>query len=183
MAATIHFDDLSDDQTFTSTRRTITEADIVGFAGLSGDFNPLHTDEVFAREETPFGRRIAHGLLGLAVGSGLKSELDDLYVLAFLEVQRRFKGPIFPGDTIHAEYRVASRRRSESKPDRGVVILNVELVNQDGTVVQTGQDTVLVGVRPGAHGCWARWRSSPERAAVSAPRSRGGSPLTASPSW
>ncbi len=147
--ARICFDDIAVGQAYTTGRRTITDADIVNFAGLSGDFNPLHMDDVFAAEETPFGRRIAHGLLGLAVGDGLQCEMNDWYVLAFLETRRRFEGPIFPGDTIHAEYEVASTRRSESKPDRGAVVVDVRLVNQDGTVVQSGEDTVLVGTDAG----------------------------------
>jgi 3-hydroxybutyryl-CoA dehydratase len=141
----ICFDDIAEGQAYTTSRRTITDADIVNFAGLSGDFNPLHLDDVFAQEETPFGRRVAHGLLGLSVGSGLRCEMDDWYVLAFLETRRRFQGPVFPGETIHTEYTVASKRRSESKPDRGVVVVDVKLVKQDGTVVQSGEDTLLIG--------------------------------------
>jgi 3-hydroxybutyryl-CoA dehydratase len=143
--APICFEEIEEGQTYTTARRTITDADIVNFAGLSGDFNPLHLDDVFATEETPFGRRIAHGLLGLSVGSGLRSEMDDWYVLAWLEVQRRFEGPVFPGDTIHTEATVKSKRRSKSKPDRGVLVVEIKLVKQDGTVVQSGEDTVLVG--------------------------------------
>lgn len=143
----IFLDDLQPGASYTTVRRTITEADIVGFAGLSGDFNPLHTDEVFARDETPFGSRIAHGLLGVSVGSGLRGPLDDLHVLAFLEVRRRFVAPIYAGDTLHARYTVSSTRRSERNPDRGVVVLGVELVKQDGTTAQMGEDVVLVGVR------------------------------------
>lgn len=144
----IYFDDLSEGQTCRSTRRTVTDADIVAFAGLSGDFNPLHMDDVFAREETPFGGRIAHGLLSLSIGSGLRSEFDDLYILAFLEVQRKFQGPVFPGDTIQVEYTIGSIRPSASKPDRGVVVLDVTLTKQDGTVVQSGKDIVLMGCNP-----------------------------------
>jgi 3-hydroxybutyryl-CoA dehydratase len=143
--APIDFDAIVQGETFTSARRTITEADIMAFAGVSGDFNPLHVDEVFAAQETPFGRRIAHGLLGVAIGSGLRSGMDDWHLLAFLETRRRFQAPMFAGDTIHIEATVASVRRSASKPDRGVVTVDVRLVNQDGTVVQSGQDVVLVG--------------------------------------
>ena len=146
----VYFDDVEEGQRVTTARRTITEADIMAFAGVSGDFNPLHTDELFAKNDTPFGRRIAHGLLGLSVGSGLKSETDAWYVLAFLETRRTFAGPIYPGDTIWIEYEVAEKRASKSKPDRGVVTVNVELKNQDGDVVQHGIDVLMLGRREGA---------------------------------
>lgn len=146
----IFFGEIQEGRTYRTARRTITDADIVGFAGLSGDFNPLHIDDEFARDETPFGRRIAHGLLGLSIGEGLRSELDEWHVLAFLEVQRRFEAPIFPGDTIHMEFAVQSTRRSKSNPMRGIVVLDAKLVNQDGATLQSGQDTVLVGANDGA---------------------------------
>jgi acyl dehydratase len=117
----------------------------VAFCGVSGDFNPLHTDEVFIREETPFRARIAHGLLVLAMSSGLRSDADDWHVIAYLEAQRRFLAPTYVGDTIQARWRVESVRRSRSRPDAGVVELSVEVVNQDGEVVQAGKDVLLVG--------------------------------------
>jgi 3-hydroxybutyryl-CoA dehydratase len=141
----IGFDDIEEGRTYTTARRTVTDADIANFAGLSGDFNPLHMDDLFAKEATPYGRRVAHGLVGLSIGTGLRSEMDDWYVLGWLEVQRRFEGPVFPGDTIHIEAAVKSKRRSRSKPDRGIVVLTIELVNQAGAVVQSGEDTVLMG--------------------------------------
>jgi acyl dehydratase len=145
----IGFDEIEEGQAYTTARRTITEADIVNFAGFSGDFNPLHMDDVFAKEATPYGRRVAHGLVGLSIATGLRSEMDDWYVLGWLEVQRRFEGPVFAGDTIHAEAVVKSKRRSRSKPDRGIVVLTVKLVNQTGAVVQSGEDTVLMGTATG----------------------------------
>jgi 3-hydroxybutyryl-CoA dehydratase len=145
----IGFDEIEEGRTYTTARRTITDADIVNFAGFSGDFNPLHVDEIFAKEATPYGRRVAHGLVGLSIGTGLRSELDDWYVLGWLEVQRRFEGPVFAGDTIHIEAEVTSKRRSRSKPDRGIVVLAIKLVNQTGAVVQSGEDTVLMGTAIG----------------------------------
>lgn len=143
--AAIGFHEIEVGRRYTTNRRTITDADIAGFAGLSGDFNPLHMDDVFAAEETPYGRRIAHGLLGVAIGSGMRSEVDDWYVIGFLEVRRRFEGPIFVGDTVRTEYEVTGVRQSKSSDDRGVVTLGVQLVKQDDTVVQSGEDIVLVG--------------------------------------
>jgi acyl dehydratase len=141
----IYFDDIDDGAEFASARRTITEADIVNFAGVTGDFNPLHMDELFATAETPFGRRVAHGVLGLAVGTGLHSQIERWQILAFLECRRRFLAPIFPGDTVHCAYRVAERKESRSKPDRGVITLEVRLVNQRGETVQEGENVLLVG--------------------------------------
>lgn len=149
MSDLIQFDDIKVGARITSTRRTITDADILAFAGVSGDFNPLHMDDVFAREETPFGRRIAHGLLGVAVGSGLSSEIDRWYILAYLECSRSFRKPIFAGDTIGVVYEVTEARPSSSKPDRGVITMQVELVNQDGEVLQAGTDVIMVGRRTG----------------------------------
>lgn len=128
-----------------SAGRTITEADIVNFAGVSGDFNALHTDEEWVKANTPFAGRIAHGLLTLAVTSGLRTPgLDDLEILAYLEVSRRMVGPVYPGDTIRATHRVAEVRPSRSRPGTGVVTVEVEVRNQGDEVVQRGTDTYLV---------------------------------------
>jgi 3-hydroxybutyryl-CoA dehydratase len=150
MADTVYFDDVEEGLRVTSARRTVTDADVMSFAGVSGDFNPLHTDDIFVREETPFRGRIAHGLLGLAIGSGLRSELDSWLVLAYLAASRDFVGPIYPGDTIWVEYEVTEKHASRSKPDRGIVTLAVELKNQDGEVVQRGTDVLLLGRREDA---------------------------------
>src|SRR5438876_11913698 len=85
-----------------TARRTVTESDIVTFAGVSGDFNPLHTDESFVREHTPFRGRIEHGLLVVAIDSGLRCELDRVQSVAFLDVRWAFVGPTYAGDAIHA---------------------------------------------------------------------------------
>lgn len=143
----VYFEDISVGDRIVTGRRTIIEADIMAFAGVSGDFNPLHTDEVFVRENTPFDGRIAHGVLGIAVTTGLRSEYDDWQVIAFLECNRKFTGPIYPQDTVHAVYEVTEARASKSKPGTNVVILSVQLVNEGGDVVQTGTDVVLVASR------------------------------------
>lgn len=146
----VYFDEISVGDVIVTARRTITESDISAFAGVSGDFNPLHVDEVFARENTPYGRRIAHGVLGIAVTTGLDSEYDDWQVLAFLECNRRFVGPIFPQDTVHAVYEVTDARPSKSRPGTNVVVLSVELRKDDDEVVQTGTDAVLVASKESA---------------------------------
>jgi 3-hydroxybutyryl-CoA dehydratase len=145
----LYLEDISVGDAFTTAARTITETDIVSFACLSGDFNPLHIDHEWARRG-PFGRPIAHGLLSLAISSGLRSRLDQLTILAFLEETRRFKGPVFPGDTLRCVYTVSDVIPSSSKPDRGVVKLDVRLDNQRGESVQIGEDVLLVQRRPEA---------------------------------
>jgi acyl dehydratase len=143
----IYLEDIQPGHEFVTSRRTVTEADIMAFCGVSGDFNALHTDELFVREETPFRGRIAHGLLVLAMSSGLHSEADGWHTIAYLEAQRRFSAPTYPGDTIQARCRVESTRRSKSRPDTGVVTVSVEVLNQDGEVVQSGTDVLLIGAR------------------------------------
>ena len=141
---TLFFEDIEKGSLYESGRRTITETDIVHFAGLSGDFNPLHMDEVFAREETPFGRRVAHGLLGTSVGTGLLGELAAWNRVAMIGFSRSFKSPIFPGDTVHMEYRVLRKKLAISDPRHGEVVVEVKLVSQAGSVLQTGEEVHLV---------------------------------------
>ncbi len=142
--AGLYYEDFDIGDEFVSPARTITEADVVAFAGLSGDYNPLHTDEEFGKQ-TIFGGRVAHGLLGLAVSTGLKQRMgiSDGTVMAFLGVTWNFKGPIRFGDTIKVRLRIAEKRDT-SKPDRGIVKHFVELVNQKGEVVQDGEHILMV---------------------------------------
>ncbi len=143
----LYFEDIEEGMTVSSPGRTITEADIVLFSALSGDWNQLHTNAEYAKN-TPFGERIAHGLLGLAVASGLASRLGFLEgtVEAFLSLDWKFKAPIRIGDTVHIEASVARKRAMPSLG--GVVVFDVSLLNQKGEVVQKGQWTVLVKRKP-----------------------------------
>jgi 3-hydroxybutyryl-CoA dehydratase len=141
----IFLDQLAIGREGTSTRRTVTEADIVAFCGLSGDFDPLHTDELFVQEQPALRGRTAHDLLVLAISSGLRSEMNDWHVISRLGVQRRSHLPVYPGDTLHVRWRISSIQPSRSRPGVGVVRLTVEVVNQDGEVVQEGTDELLVG--------------------------------------
>lgn len=143
----LFIEDFSVGQTFTTARRTVTEADIVTFTGLSGDYNPLHIDEEFAKT-TPHGTRIAQGLLGTSIASGLVSQEKLLTgtAIGFLGMTCKFTGPIKAGDTVHVLMTVLEARHT-SKPGRGVLVRQVDLINQDGNVVQTGEWTVLVKAR------------------------------------
>jgi acyl dehydratase len=136
---------------FETAARTITEADLVNFAGLSGDFNPLHTDETAAGASL-YGRRIAHGMLALAVVTGLRQRMGlfDGTLLGFLEIRSwRFRRPVFPGDTIRVVNEVTELRET-SKPDRGVMTQRLEVLNQDGDLVQDGEFVTLLRRRTSA---------------------------------
>lgn len=140
---TIFFDDIAVGDCCTSTRMTVTQTHIVGFAGLTGDFNPLHMDAEFAKS-VGYDTTIAHGMLGHALSTGLRSAIDDWAIMAFLQTQRSFRKPIFAGDTVCYEAEILETRASESKTDRGVVRAAIRLKNQQGTVVQEGEDVFLV---------------------------------------
>ncbi|MEJ8850800.1 MaoC/PaaZ C-terminal domain-containing protein [Variovorax rhizosphaerae] len=123
---------------FRSAGRTITEADVVNFACLSGDFNRLHVDAEYA-SGTPFGQRIAHGLLVLSILSGLTTQSSgyralEPAVLALVDLACRFPKATFIGDTIHVQVTVLERAPA-SKPGRSVVTFRREAVNQRGEVV------------------------------------------------
>ena len=128
--------------------RTVTEADVVLFAGLSGDYNPLHTDSEFAKG-TLFKERIAHGLLGLSIASGLANRLGfaDGTAQAFTGMEWKFRGPIMLGDTIRAK--IAVRKKKEMKQlNGGFVFFDITLLNQKDEVVQKGTWTLLISSAP-----------------------------------
>jgi len=146
----LFFEDLKAGERFYSSGRTITEADVVNFAGLSGDYNALHMDAEYAKT-TQFGERIAHGLLGVVVASGLftKTELNSRLhnsLIALLGFDWKFTRPLYIGDTIHLEIEVLSKRNTK-KPDRGIVVLLRNVINQHGEVVQKGEVPMLLKTR------------------------------------
>jgi acyl dehydratase len=144
----LYFEEFDVGGSITSVGRTVTEADVVAFAALTGDWNTIHTDAEYAAQH-PFGQRVAHGLLGLSIASGLAVRLGFLEetVLAFREMGSwKFSLPIYIGDTIHVRATVVA-----TKPMRrlggGLVTLKVEILNQDDKVVQRGTWGVLVKSR------------------------------------
>jgi acyl dehydratase len=143
-----NFEDIETGVDYLSPGRTVTEADVVAFAGLSGDYNELHTNAEFMRQH-PFGQRIAHGLLGLAIQSGLTTRtLPPSDIVGFLGINGwRFTQPIFIGDTIRLRIDVKEKRLSSSQPGRGVVVYGRTLINQRGEVVQHGEVANLVTCR------------------------------------
>jgi acyl dehydratase len=148
----LSLEDLEAGLSWTSPGRTVTESDVVAFACLSGDFNPIHVDESFA-QGTPFRTRVAHGLLGLALSSGLASHAPRVDTIAFLGIlEWNFLHPIFFGDTIRVESRI-ERVEPRARGRRGVVTWVRTLRNQDGKVVQEGRTQTLVrGRGAGASG-------------------------------
>lgn len=141
----LFFEEFEIGRTFTTPGRTITEADIVTFAGLSGDYNLIHTDSAYAKT-TAFGQRVAHGLLSLSVVSGLavRSGFMEGTVLAFREVSKwKFSLPVFIGDTIHAEIEVVGTKNLP-RLNGGALELQFRVKNQDDQTVMRGIWNLLV---------------------------------------
>src|SRR5262249_47810399 len=139
----LFFDDVAIGQEWESLGRTVTEADLVNFAGLSGDFNPIHIDHEFART-TPFRRPVAHGLLILSIATGLAVYSPPMRTLAFLSIRQwDFKGPVFIGDTIRMRSRVLEKE-VRARGRRGTIVWERHVVNQEGKVVHEGVTVTLV---------------------------------------
>jgi len=128
--------------------RTITETDVVLFAGLSGDYNQIHTDAEFARE-TLYGERVAHGLLGLSVATGLASRMGFVEgtAQAFTALEWKFRGPIKIGDTIRVRAEVR-RKKEMARLGGGFVVFDMAILNQRDETVQKGSWTILVRGTP-----------------------------------
>jgi acyl dehydratase len=132
----------------TSATRTVTETDIVAFAGLSGDFNEIHTSEEYSKT-SPAGRRIAHGMLGLSIASGLAVQMGFMLntVEFFRGVEWEFTAPIYIGDTIHIDVEV-TELKAVPRLKNGKVTFKVQVKKQDGSVAQRGTWGILVKMRP-----------------------------------
>lgn len=141
------FDDFNVGEQFTTAARTITEAEIIRFADLTGDRHQLHLDEGYAKT-TPFGERIAHGMLGLSIASGLWVQLGLLEesLIAFLGLEWTFIAPVRIGNAIRVQVTVKEKRESRD-PKRGILLLNAAVLNQNDETVQKGSWTLLVKSR------------------------------------
>jgi 3-hydroxybutyryl-CoA dehydratase len=125
--------------------RTVTESDIVSFAGLSGDFNQIHTDEEYSQNQ-PFGRRVAHGLLGLSIASGLavQTGMMEGTIMAFREITSwKFVKPIYIGDTIHVEITILETK-ALPRVGGGSVVIELDVKNQDGETTMKGTWNALI---------------------------------------
>lgn len=140
----LFYEDFEVGSEFITTGRTITEADLMQFAALTGDWNQLHTDEEYAKK-SPFGRRIAHGLYGLALMEGMKFRLGhgDGTAIASLSWTVKFAKPIFIGDTVRTRWRITDKRTTR-QPDRGIITETVELVNQRDEVVTEAEHLLML---------------------------------------
>jgi 3-hydroxybutyryl-CoA dehydratase len=145
----LYFEEFQVGQHITTAGRTIAESDIFTFAGFSGDFNQIHTDAEFSKG-TPFGQRVAHGLLGLSIASGLAMRTGVLEgtVIAFREIKDwKFVNPIFISDTIHVEMEV-TETKALPRIGGGAVVITLDVKKQSGETVMKGSWTVLVMAKP-----------------------------------
>ena len=140
-----YFEDFDIGERYVTYSRTVTEADIVAFAGLSGDYNPLHTDEEFMKN-TPFRGRIAHGMLILSMATGLDFRLGLIEgtTIAFLGMNNvRFMKAVRPGDTIHLEEELIAKRETKD-PTRGIITFRFTIKNQRDESVAQVEPTLMV---------------------------------------
>ena len=144
-----YFDELNVGDERLTPRVTVTEGHILAYAGVSGDFSPLHMDEEYARS-THYGQRVAHGLMGLSLTDGLKVQSAFFQDGIALGWTWRFKQPIRIGDTLQLSFRIIDKRVSKSRPELGIVNIAMQLLNQRGEVVQEGEHQLMVPLRPAA---------------------------------
>jgi len=143
----LYFDDVEVGQEWESPGRTVTEADIVNFAGVSGDFNAIHMDHEFAKT-TMFGRHLAHGMLIFSMASGLLMYAPPMRTLAFMAIREwTFKEPVFAGDTVHTRCKVLEKEL-RGRGRRGVITWQRRILNQESNVVQEGTTITMVETRP-----------------------------------
>lgn len=144
----LYFEEFEIGKTVVTSGRTVTETDVVNFAALSGDYNQIHTDVEFT-QSTPFGQRIAHGLLVLSIASGLiaQSGLIEGTVIAFRELSWKFTKPVFFGDTVHVTAEVTGLKPLP-RLGGGVVILQVSVINQREEVTARGEWHALMTGKP-----------------------------------
>jgi acyl dehydratase len=142
-----YWDDAKEGDSCTSPSYTVTEARINAYAELTGDFTPVHIDEAYAKT-TPFGTRVAHGLFGLSIADGLKTQSEYRFVPGMsLGWNWDFVLPIKINDVVHVRFTVTGLRQSKSRLGWGIVILPSELINQHGAVVQKGEHRLMIPLR------------------------------------
>ena len=147
--AGLYFEEFHVGQKIVTAKRTVAEKDIMTFADLSGDNNRIHTDAKFS-EAGPFGQRIAHGLLGMSIASGLawQTGILDGTVIAFREVNEwKFIKPVFIGDELWADLNV-TEAKALPRIGAGSVVIEVELKNQKDEICMKGKWTMLIASKP-----------------------------------
>jgi acyl dehydratase len=143
----LYYEEYEIGQTMETRGRTVTEADLVQFAGLTGDYNPMHTDAEFMKQSI-FGQRVAHGMLTLSYSVGQAYQLGFMEgtILAFRGLEMKFSLPVFIGDTLHVEL-IVREKKDALRMGGGLITLDVKIINQDGKSVQSGSWTVLAKSR------------------------------------
>jgi 3-hydroxybutyryl-CoA dehydratase len=144
----MYFEELPVGKELATQGRTITETDLVSFAGLTGDTNPMHTDAEYAKA-SQFGERVAHGMLGLSYAIGLAWQLGFMIgtVIAFTGLEWKFKAPVKIGDTIHVVAKVRQTKAMRAAGG-GFVIMDARVLNQRNETVQLGEWSILVKSKP-----------------------------------
>jgi 3-hydroxybutyryl-CoA dehydratase len=143
-----YFEEVEIDQVMVTRGRTITESDIVQFAALTGDYNPMHTDAEYMKTH-PMGQRVAHGMLTLsyAVGQIYQLGFMERTVIAFRSVEMKFSLPVFIGDTLHSELKIIEKKEAR-RLGGGTITAEVKIINQDGKTVQSGTMTLIIASKP-----------------------------------
>ena len=141
----IKYDDIIIGSKIYTASRTVTETDIINFAGLSGDYNPLHTNVEYAKNEGPFGGIIAHGALTFVISTGLMNQVGPFEgtLIGFAGINLKFTAPVYPGDTLTCIMTPVSKRET-SKPDKGLVVAQVDVINQNGVKVIDQEWTMVI---------------------------------------
>jgi acyl dehydratase len=141
------YDDIKIGDERLTPRVTVTEGHILAYAGVAGDFSPVHLDEVYAKT-TEFGGRIAHGLMGLSLTDGMKVQSAFFKDGVALGWTWKFKRPIRIGDTLQVKFRIDKMRIPNSRRDMGILFIAIQLLNQRGEVVQEGEHQLMVPRKP-----------------------------------
>ncbi len=144
----MYFEEIEINMVFRTRGRTITEADIVQFAALTGDYNPMHTNAEYMKDHA-MGQRVAHGMLTLSYAVGLIYQLGfmERTVLAFRGLEMKFSLPVLIGDTIHAVAKITEMKKM-ARLGGGNVTCETKIINQEGKTVQSGTMTLLMASKP-----------------------------------
>ncbi|MBZ0303749.1 MAG: MaoC family dehydratase N-terminal domain-containing protein [Anaerolineae bacterium] len=144
----LYFEDIEIGRVMETRGRTITEADLVQFAALTGDYNPMHTNAEYMKTH-PMGQRVAHGMLTLsyAVGQIYQLGFMERTVLAFRGLEMKFSLPVFIGDTLHSELTITEKKEAR-RLGGGTIVAEVRIINQDGKTVQSGSMTLILASKP-----------------------------------
>ena len=143
----VYFEDIEIGQRMVTRGRTITETDLVQFAALTGDYNPMHTDAEYMKQSV-FGQRIAHGMLTLSYAIGQIYQLGwmERTIIAFRGLEMKFSLPVYIGDTLHSELTVRDKKEAR-RMGGGLVTAELKVINQDGKAVQSGEMTIIMALR------------------------------------